>query len=51
MAKPLDRAAGAAKQKKKTAAKLEAKGIIVIAIVILIFILARFWHNIPWNLR
>jgi len=30
---------------------LEATGLIVISLLILILTLARYWHNIPWNAR
>jgi len=30
---------------------LEATGLIVIAVLILILTLARYWHHIPWNAR
>jgi len=30
---------------------LEATGLIVIAILILILTLIRYWHHIPWNAR
>ncbi|HEY1801677.1 MAG TPA: hypothetical protein VGG46_12150 [Terriglobales bacterium] len=36
---------------KKPVRKLETQGILVIVIVILVYALARYWHNIPWRLR
>ncbi|HEY7098756.1 MAG TPA: hypothetical protein VH437_18660 [Terriglobales bacterium] len=30
---------------------VEATGLIVVAILIMILILVRFWHNIPWGVR
>jgi len=30
---------------------LETTGLLVIALLILILTLARYWHNIPWNAR
>ena len=40
---------------KKPVAKLETQGILLIVIVIVIYALARYWHNIPhnfpWRLR
>jgi len=30
---------------------LEATGLIVIAILVLILTMVRFWHHIPWNAR
>ena len=30
---------------------LEATGLIVIAVLILILTLVRYWHNIPWGAR
>jgi hypothetical protein len=31
--------------------KLETQGVLLIVLLILIFALARYWHNIPWSLR
>ena len=31
--------------------KLEAGGILIIGALILIFILTRYWHYIPWSAR
>lgn len=40
---------------KKPVRKLETQGILLIVIVILVYALARYWHNIPhnfpWRLR
>ena len=30
---------------------LETTGLLVIAVLILILTLVRYWHNIPWNAR
>ena len=30
---------------------LEATGLIVIALLILVITLARYWHHIPWGAR
>jgi len=30
---------------------LEATGLIVIAVLILIVTLVRYWHHIPWGIR
>ena len=30
---------------------LEATGLLVVAALLLILTLARFWHHIPWNAR
>lgn len=30
---------------------LEATGLLIIAILILILTLARYWHHIPWGAR
>lgn len=30
---------------------IEAKGLIVIALLILVITLARYWHHIPWGAR
>jgi hypothetical protein len=30
---------------------LEATGLLIIAILILILMLARYWHHIPWGAR
>jgi hypothetical protein len=30
---------------------LEATGLLIIAILILILTLARYWHHIPWDAR
>jgi hypothetical protein len=30
---------------------LEAKGIIVVAVLVLIFLVVRYWHQIPWGAR
>ena len=30
---------------------LEATGIVVIAVLILVLTLVRYWHHIPWNAR
>jgi hypothetical protein len=30
---------------------LEATGLIVIAILVLILTVVRYWHHIPWNAR
>lgn len=35
----------------KSAQKMETQGILLIVLVILIYALARYWHNIPWGLR
>lgn len=36
---------------QKSAQKMETQGILLIALVILVYALARYWHNIPWRLR
>ena len=30
---------------------LETTGLLVIAVLVLILTLVRYWHNIPWNAR
>jgi len=30
---------------------LETTGMLVIAVLVLILTLVRYWHNIPWNAR
>jgi hypothetical protein len=30
---------------------LEATGLLVIALLVLVLTLARYWHNIPWSAR
>jgi hypothetical protein len=30
---------------------LEAKGIIVVAVLVLIILIVRYWHQIPWSAR
>ena len=40
-----------AKHPKPHIYDLEATGLIVIALVILILTLVRYWHNIPWGAR
>jgi hypothetical protein len=36
---------------QKPVQKLETRGILLIIFVILVYALARYWHNIPWRLR
>jgi hypothetical protein len=31
--------------------KMETQGILLIVLVILVYALARYWHNIPWRFR
>jgi len=30
---------------------LEATGLLIIAVLVLILTLIRYWHNIPWSVR
>jgi t-SNARE complex subunit (syntaxin) len=36
--------------RKKSVQKLETQGILLIVIVIVIYVVARYWHNIPHNI-
>jgi hypothetical protein len=31
--------------------KLEAKGLLVVVVLILLYTVIRYWHNIPWSAR
>jgi len=36
---------------RRSVLTLEATGVLIIAILILILTLARYWHHIPWGAR
>jgi hypothetical protein len=35
----------------RQAQSLEAKGIIVVAVLVLVILIVRYWHQIPWSAR
>jgi t-SNARE complex subunit (syntaxin) len=37
--------------RKTPVKKLETQGILLIVLVIVVYTLARYWHNISWSLR
>ena len=39
------------KSPRQRAQKLEAQGLLIIAVLLLIFVLVRYWHNISWSVR
>ncbi|HTA22179.1 MAG TPA: hypothetical protein VK763_01500 [Terriglobales bacterium] len=40
-----------AEQRRPQIYTLEATGLLVIALLILVLTLARYWHRIPWSAR
>jgi hypothetical protein len=45
-----DRDSPAASAKSRSH-KLEAKGLLIVAVIILIITLVRYWHNFAWSAR
>ncbi len=41
----------AQKQHRHAVYASETTGLLVIAVLLLVLILVRYWHSIPWNLR
>ena len=39
------------KSPRQRAQKLEVQGLLIIAVLLLIFVVVRYWHNISWSVR
>lgn len=49
--KPIPQPAASKDRPIRRARKLEAQGLLMITLLILIYALLRYWHSIPWGAR